>query len=49
MAHAASSKVGKIEHPQSHYATPDELIEDRSRSKKNSMHSGSGNKTRARC
>ena len=29
MARAASSKVDKIEHPQSHYATPDELIEDR--------------------
>jgi hypothetical protein len=29
MAHAASSKVDKIQHPQSHYATPDELIEDR--------------------
>jgi hypothetical protein len=24
-----SSKTDKIEHPQSHYATPDELIEDR--------------------
>jgi hypothetical protein len=29
MARAASSKVDRIEHPQSHYATPDELIEDR--------------------
>jgi hypothetical protein len=29
MVRAASSKVDKIEHPQSHYATPDELIEDR--------------------
>ena len=29
MARAASSKIDKIEHPQSHYATPDELIEDR--------------------
>ena len=26
-----SSKTDKIEHPQSHYATPDELIEDRQR------------------
>ena len=50
MPRAASSKIDKIEHPQSHYATPDELIEDaRSRSKKNSMLSKSGNKTRARC
>jgi hypothetical protein len=29
MPSAASSKADKIEHPQSHYATPDELIEDR--------------------
>ena len=29
MVRPASSKVDKIEHPQSHYATPDELIEDR--------------------
>ena len=29
MARAASSKVDRLEHPQSHYATPDELIEDR--------------------
>jgi len=29
MPRAASSKSDKIEHPQSHYATPDELIEDR--------------------
>ena len=29
MPRAASSKIDKIEHPQSHYATPDELIEDR--------------------
>ena len=29
MPHAASSKTDKIEHPQSHYATPDELVEDR--------------------
>ena len=28
MPRAASSKIDKIEHPQSHYATPDELIED---------------------
>jgi hypothetical protein len=29
MPRAASSKIDKIEHPQSHYATPAELIEDR--------------------
>jgi hypothetical protein len=29
MPRAASSKIDKTEHPQSHYATPDELIEDR--------------------
>jgi hypothetical protein len=29
MPSAAQSKVDKIEHPQSHYPTPDELIEDR--------------------
>ena len=29
MPRAASSKIDKIEHPQSQYATPDELIEDR--------------------
>ena len=29
MPSAAPSKTDKIEHPQSHYATPDELIEDR--------------------
>ena len=29
MPSAALSKTDKIEHPQSHYATPDELIEDR--------------------
>jgi hypothetical protein len=29
MPSAAPSKADKIEHPQSHYATPDELIEDR--------------------
>ena len=25
----SASKTDKIEHPQSHYATPDELVEDR--------------------
>ena len=25
----SASKIDKIEHPQSHYATPDELIDDR--------------------
>jgi hypothetical protein len=29
MPRAASSKIDKIEHPQSHYATPDELLGDR--------------------
>jgi hypothetical protein len=29
MPSAVPSKADKIEHPQSHYATPDELIEDR--------------------
>ena len=29
MPSAAPSKTDKIEHPQSHYAMPDELIEDR--------------------
>jgi hypothetical protein len=29
MPSAAASKTDKIEHPQSHYGTPDELIEDR--------------------
>jgi hypothetical protein len=29
MPRGARSKIDKIEHPQSYYATPDELIEDR--------------------
>ena len=29
MPSATPSKADKIEHPQSHYATPDELIDDR--------------------
>jgi hypothetical protein len=29
MPSAAASKTDKIEHPQSYYGTPDELIEDR--------------------
>ena len=29
MSSATISKTDKIEHPQSHYATPDELIDDR--------------------
>jgi len=29
MPSAAQSKADKVEHPQSHYATPDKLIEDR--------------------
>lgn len=29
MPRSASSKIDKIEHPQAHYATPDQLIEDR--------------------
>jgi hypothetical protein len=28
MAHASKSKIDKIEHPQVHYKTPDDLIED---------------------
>jgi hypothetical protein len=33
MPSAAPSKAEKIEHPQSHYATPDELIDDRALSR----------------
>jgi hypothetical protein len=33
MPSAAPSKADKIEHPQSHYATPDELIDDRALSR----------------
>jgi hypothetical protein len=29
MAYASQLKIEKIEHPQAHYATPDELVEDR--------------------
>jgi len=29
MPSAAQSKADKVEHPQSHYATPDQLIDDR--------------------
>jgi hypothetical protein len=29
MAYASQLKIEKIEHPQVHYATPDELVEDR--------------------
>ena len=29
MPRAAQSKIDKIEHPQSHYDTPDQLLEDR--------------------
>jgi len=28
MAHASKSKIDKIEHPQVHYKTPNDLIED---------------------
>jgi hypothetical protein len=28
MAHASKSKIDKIEHPQAHYKTPDDLIDD---------------------
>ncbi len=28
MAHASKSKIDKIEHPQAHYKTTDDLIED---------------------
>jgi hypothetical protein len=37
MRRAASSKIDKIEHPQSHYATPDELIEDRDLSREEKL------------
>ena len=37
MPRAASSKIDKIEHPQSHYATPDELIEDRDLSREEKL------------
>jgi hypothetical protein len=33
MPSTAPSKADKIEHPQSHYATPDELIDDRALSR----------------
>jgi hypothetical protein len=37
MPRAASSKIDKIEHPQSHYTTPDELIEDRDLSREEKL------------
>ena len=37
MPRATSSKIDKIEHPQSHYATPDELIEDRDLSREEKL------------
>ncbi len=37
MPRAASSKIDKIEHPQSHYATPDQLIEDRDLSREEKL------------
>lgn len=37
MPRAAQSKIDKIEHPQSHYATPDELIDDRALSREEKL------------
>jgi hypothetical protein len=37
MPRAASSKIDKIEHPQSHYATPDELVDDRDLSREEKL------------
>jgi hypothetical protein len=37
MPRAASSKIDKIEHPQLHYATPDQLIEDRDLSREEKL------------
>ncbi len=47
MAHTSKSKIDKIEHPQVHYKTPDDLIEDHDLSLKEKMAaSTSGNRTR---
>ena len=37
MPRAALSKIDKIAHPQSHYATPDDLIEDRDLSREEKL------------
>jgi hypothetical protein len=37
MPRAASSKINKIEHPQLHYATPDQLIDDRDLSREEKL------------
>jgi len=37
MPRAASSKIDKTEHPQSHYATPDELVDDRDLSREEKL------------
>jgi hypothetical protein len=37
MPRAASSKIDKIEHPQLHYATPDQLIDDRDLSREEKL------------
>ncbi|MGO8921916.1 MAG: hypothetical protein ACLQF4_03140 [Xanthobacteraceae bacterium] len=37
MPRAALSKIDKIEHPQSHYTTPDQLIEDRDLSREEKL------------
>jgi hypothetical protein len=37
MSRAVRSKIDKIEHPQSHYATPDDLIDDRDLSREEKL------------
>ncbi len=37
MPRASESKLDKIEHPQSHYATPDELIDDHALSREEKL------------
>lgn len=47
MVRASKSQMDKIEHPQSHYETPDDLIKDQSLSpKEKSGPLTSGNRTR---
>ena len=38
MSRATQSRLEKVEHPQSHYATPDALIEDRALSLEEKLH-----------
>jgi hypothetical protein len=38
VSRAVQSKLEKVEHPQSHYATPDALIEDRALSLEEKLH-----------